>query len=162
MKIQVNLGLLMLVVIGSSQASLLSSIRTPSAHANDWKPYLDMMLKEGTVDKGMIIDGSDGSVWVSSDDFTISTKEANDILNSYYYARYYRIDSVTVGEVKYLNFETDSDPNDYILAHYRTSGIVLVRTHRTIMIGHFREGTQPFRAVQAVKDLANLFRDSHY
>jgi profilin len=121
-----------------------------------WQQYVDeRLVRSKNVRSAAIIGADDGATWAESSGGLLKDGEGAAIVALFKDPGEVFISGVVVGGEKYKGIKGDEKA---ICAHTGASGVALVKTARTIVVGHYEEGEAPCSALLSVEKVADLIR----
>jgi profilin len=120
-----------------------------------WQAYVDQnLVGTGSIAKGAIF-GAQGGLWAKSAGFNITDAEVATIIKGFTGGQ----SSYLIEGQKYLQLQaSDSTIN----AKLGKDGLVAEKTNQAIVIGVYKDPTQPGAAAVAVGKLADFLRENGY
>jgi len=124
-----------------------------------WQAYVDSnLVGSGHIAKASIL-GADGSTWATSAGFAVSLDEGKKLAAGFKDAGGLRTSGLHVAGEKYLVIKADDRS---IYGKKGAGGIAAVKTAQGILVGVYKEGTQPGQATTTVEKLADYLIDNGY
>jgi len=123
-----------------------------------WQGYIDQLTGSGNIAQAAIV-GHDGSSWATSAGFSVSAGEGAGIANNFKNPSAAQSTGITAAGVKYLTIKADDRS---IYGKKGNAGIITVKTGQAILIGVYKEGTQPGAAANTVEKLADYLIENGY
>jgi len=124
-----------------------------------WQGYVDQQLiATGNIAQGAIL-GLDGNTWATSAGFTITPAEGAALANNFKNPSAAQAGGIVAAGTRYLTLKADDRS---IYGKKGTSGIVTVKTATAVLIGVYKEGTQPGAAANTVEKLADYLIENGY
>jgi len=117
-----------------------------------WQAYVDSNLLGSRKIARAAIHGHDGSLWATSEGFSLSTQEINEIIAAFNDPSAIQANGIHANGVKYFALTVN---NRSIYGKKGADGIVAVKTKQAVLIGVYIEGTQPGEANTTVEGLAD-------
>ncbi|KAL2267577.1 hypothetical protein VTJ83DRAFT_4854 [Remersonia thermophila] len=133
-----------------------------------WQAYVDSsLLGTGHIDKAAIVSGDGDSTWAASPGFTLSADELSnivailkDINNPESRAvENARTDGIHVAGERYVAFRIE---DQHIYGRKGKTGVCIVKTKQSIIIGHYDENIQAASATATVEALADYLIKAGY
>jgi len=121
-----------------------------------WQGYIDQLTSSGNIAQAAIV-GNDGSTWATSPGFSVS--EGAGLVNNFKNPGGVFATGVTAGGVKYLTIKADERS---IYGKKGTGGVITVKTGQAVLVGVYKEGTQPGAAANTVEKLADYLVENGY
>eukprot|EP01132_Coremiostelium_polycephalum_P001950 gene1950-2386_t len=119
----------------------------------------DQLIGSGQVEMAAIISAADGGVWASSPSNFLKSNEGSTIKNLFSNPAEVFATGVTVGGIKYMGIKGD---NRSIYGKKGATGVILVKTNQTIIVGFYNEKQQPGNASNVTEKLADYLIDNGY
>ncbi|KAF9580915.1 profilin, required for normal timing of actin polymerization in response to thermal stress [Lunasporangiospora selenospora] len=123
-----------------------------------WQSYLEKLIKTGKVSKAAIF-GFDGSVWAITPGYAPSTEEVKTLIENLSSLESQQAKGVVLEGLKYTVFSY-SDTSAYL--RKGNTGATVVKTEKTILIGHFDGTMQPDSSTPVVEALGDYIRNLGY
>jgi len=124
-----------------------------------WQAYVDNNLIGTKCISKAAIHGHDGGKWATSGGFTVSADEAKKLIAGFKDPSGLRANGITVHGIKYLTLKTDDRS---IYGKKGATGIICVKTGKSVLIGVYDENTQPGQAANVVEKLADYLIEQGY
>ncbi|KAF2747310.1 Profilin/allergen [Sporormia fimetaria CBS 119925] len=127
-----------------------------------WQAYVDQSLVgTGNIDKAVIV-GLDGTVWASTEGFSIPPAELKVILDSFddkSDPKKVIVEGLKVNGEKYMTISADEDS---LKAKKGKEGLVVAKTNQAVLIGHHPEDIQTNVANSSVAELQEYLKKVGY
>ena len=101
----------------------------------------------------------DGSTWATSAGFSVSASEGAALANNFKNPASAQSTGLTAAGTKYLTLKADDRS---IYGKKGAAGIITVKTSQAVLVGVYKEGTQPGSAANAVEKLADYLIENGY
>lgn len=122
-----------------------------------WQSYVDdQMVGTGQIRSAAII-GLDGTIMASSAGYTLKPGEATAIINLFKNPANVFASGVTVAGTKFMGIKGDDRS---IYGKKGATGVMLVKTGQTILLGYYDATQQPGNAANAVEKLGDYLIDN--
>ncbi|KAF2267894.1 Profilin/allergen [Lojkania enalia] len=120
-----------------------------------WQAYVDQSLVgTGNIDKGIICDATDKTIWAATPGFSIPDAELQVIVDSFTDkspTKNVIEHGVKINGEKYMTIESTEDS---LKAKKGKEGIIVIKTAKALLIGHHPEEVQTTNAYSSVAELA--------
>ncbi|KAG0317980.1 profilin, required for normal timing of actin polymerization in response to thermal stress [Dissophora globulifera] len=125
-----------------------------------WQPYVDgNLIGTGKVAKAAIF-GRDGSLWATSNNFSIGAAEVHTLIKAFEDTNDIQANGLYLEGKKY--FYLRSGDNNSIYARLGASGVTCVPTNQAILIGQYAENMQAGDCTVVVEALGDYLRGQGY
>ena len=150
--------LLLLLVLGCTQASILKTLQQAHFQGN-WQGYVDdQLVGTGSIRKAIII-GVQGGPLAESRGFSLQAGEAARIVNLFKNPNDAFAKGITVAGVKYFAIKAGEQS---IYGKRLGTGIILAKTSQLILIGFYDESQPIGSASGVVEKVADFLRQNGY
>ncbi|CAO3609305.1 unnamed protein product [Cunninghamella blakesleeana] len=124
-----------------------------------WQNYVDSnLVGTGHVSQGAII-GAAGGVWAKSPNFNLTDSEVATLVKNYGDLPKFREEGIHLAGQKYITIKSEDRS---VYGKKGADGVCCVKTGQAILIGVFKEGTQPGNCAKVVEGLADYLITSGY
>jgi len=125
-----------------------------------WDSYVEeQLVATGNIAKGEIL-GLDGSHWGGKAEWRLSEKEAKAIAAFFQGNNHTKAsEGIHVWGEKHIGIFNNEQS---IYGKNKANGVVIVKTKKAILVGYYKEPTQPGVAVNTVERLGDYLRDQDY
>ncbi|CAO3595596.1 unnamed protein product [Absidia cylindrospora] len=117
-----------------------------------WQQYVDTNLVGTNQVSQAAIYGLNGAKWASSPAFELSDSEAKEAIAGFTDPSNVQASGLHIAGVKYLTLRADDRSID---VKKNAHGACLVKTTQAVLIGLYKEGTQPGSCTKVVEGLAD-------
>ncbi|KAF2865973.1 profilin [Massariosphaeria phaeospora] len=128
-----------------------------------WQAYVDQSLVgTGNIDKAIICDGKDKTVWAASPGFSIPDAELQVIIDSFSDkspTKKVIEQGVKINGEKYMTIDSTDDA---LKAKKGKEGIIVLKTTQALLIGHHPADIQTTNAYSSVAELADYLIKAGY
>lgn len=115
-----------------------------------WQSYVDdNMVGTGKITEGAII-GLDGSVWAISSG--LSLPEAGTLVSAFADAAGVRAQGLTLAGRRHVVFKSDERS---VYGKAGKDGVVAVKTNQCVLVGFYKDPTQPGEATKIIEGLGD-------
>jgi len=119
-----------------------------------WQAYIDTSLVgTGNIDKAIICDATDKTVWAASPGFSIPASELQVIIDSFTDkspTKKVIEEGVKINGEKYMTIESTEDS---LKAKKGKEGLIVLKTQKALLIGHHPADVQTTNAYSSVAEL---------
>ena len=160
MKTSIQFGLLLLLVLGCTQAWTPKPMRQAHAELKSWQDYVDQdLVGSGHIRKAMIIT-LDGTFAASSPtDFQLLDGEAAALVALYQHPTDAYVSGIRVSGEKYIGIRADELS---IFGRLGAKSVLTVKTNKLIIIALADSDQQPGNAVNVLEPFADLMRSKNF
>eukprot|EP00002_Diphylleia_rotans_P009589 TRINITY_DN19978_c0_g1_i1.p1 TRINITY_DN19978_c0_g1~~TRINITY_DN19978_c0_g1_i1.p1 ORF type:complete len:127 (+),score=29.35 TRINITY_DN19978_c0_g1_i1:88-468(+) len=124
-----------------------------------WQAYVDSnLVGSGNLAQGAIL-GAAGGVWAASAGFSITAAEVSALVAGFASTSSFQASGVNVAGVKYMFLRGDERT---VQAKKGATGVVLVKTKQSILVGVYNDKQQPGAATLTVEKLADYLIENGY
>jgi len=124
-----------------------------------WDSYIsDQLIAAGTVTKAAIV-GLDGTTWASSEGFSVSQQEVQNIIAAFTEPDAMRANGMYVNEVKYF-FLGGSE--EVLRGRKEDKGVHVAKTNQAVIIALYQEPIKGGACAQTVEALGDYLKGVGY